>query len=145
MSENDIINALKLHNDGCRCSLCPYKEYGLNCLHKLAVDALDLINRQQAEIKQLETVERFATKTIEKQSAEIERLQNYNENLQTANTALSNEILEIKSEAIKELAERLKKSDEFWDCIRTIGNVDEIDCVINTIDNLVKEMKDVSE
>lgn len=44
---------------------------------------------------------------INRYEAEIERLQGYNENLQTANTALSNEILDIKSEVIKEFAERL--------------------------------------
>ena len=41
---------------------------------------------------------------INRQKVEIERLQDYNENLQTANTALSSEILEIKFEAIKEFA-----------------------------------------
>ena len=46
---------------------------------------------------------------INRQKAEIERLQGYNENLLTANTALSNEILEIQSEAIKEYAEKLRK------------------------------------
>ena len=40
-------------------------------------DIIDLINRQQAE---------------------IERLQSYNENLLSANTALSNEILEVRTD-----------------------------------------------
>ena len=35
-------------------------------------------------------------------------MKGFNENLQTANTVLSNEILEIKSEAIKEFAEELE-------------------------------------
>lgn len=39
----------------------------------------------------------------------IERLKDYNENLQTANMSLSNEILESKSEARKEFVERLKQ------------------------------------
>lgn len=42
-------------------------------LHMLIL-LLDLINDQKAQIKQLENIERFATKTIEKQEAEIERL-----------------------------------------------------------------------
>ena len=77
----------------------------------LCEDILDLINRQKAE---------------------IERLQNYNENLQTANIALSNEILEIKSEAIKEFAEQLRKRFYFID-----GH-----CVVDIpqINNLVKQM-----
>ena len=43
-----------------------------------------------------------------RQKAEIEGLKDFNENLQTANTSLSNEILDIKSEAVKEFAEELR-------------------------------------
>lgn len=42
---------------------------------------------------------------INRQKEEIERLRGYNENLLKANTALSNEILDIKAAAIKEFAE----------------------------------------
>lgn len=71
---------------------------------------------------------------INRYEAEIERLQGYNENLQTANTALSNEILDIKSEAVEEFAKRLKKRKHsnsldgrivFFDVIE----VDDIDAV----------------
>lgn len=52
----------------------------------------------------------FLKTFINSQQAEIERLTEYNENLQTANTALSNEILEAKLEAAREFAERLKET-----------------------------------
>lgn len=55
------------------------------------------------------------------------------------------EINQIKSEAIKEFAERLKKSDEFYDCIRAIASVSKIDCLIDTFDKLVKEMTEVQK
>lgn len=67
-----------------KCALC--EKY--DCYSEISKNALDLINRQKAE---------------------IERLSDYNANLQTANTELSNEIIEIKSEAIKEFAEKLKQ------------------------------------
>lgn len=43
-----------------------------------------------------------------KAEAENERLKDYNANLQTANTALSEEILEAKTEAYKECIEKVK-------------------------------------
>ena len=115
----------------------------------LCEDVLDLINRQQAEIKQLETIERFATKTIEKQSAEIERLKN---ELELANAdkviaethekAAKEMFVDVtqrlkteKSEAIKEFAERLK-----------CGVPQEIGVIrCADVDNLVKEMTEVQE
>ena len=74
---------------------------------------------------------------IKRQQAEIERLKGYNENLQTANVALSNEILDIKTEAIKEFAERLKeKSLVLTGGVTLYGKI----VTVSKIDNLVKEM-----
>lgn len=107
MQDNEIIKALECCtgyvND---CFNCPYRKDEF-CDTSFPRDALDLINRQKAE---------------------NERLKNYNENLLSANTALSNEVLETKSEAIKEFAERLKNLSRFT-------NSDKL-----YIDNLVKEM-----
>lgn len=47
---------------------------------------------------------------------------------------------QIKAEAYKEFVDRLKNSNEFYNSIRAIGNVDQADCVVNCIDNLLKEM-----
>lgn len=82
-------------------------------------DILDLINRQQAEIERLEI--------------DLEAMRG-------AANSYKIHYEKAKSEAIKEFAERLKKSDDFYDCIRAIGNVDKIDCMIDIIDNLVEEM-----
>lgn len=91
MTDNEIIKALECcsYSLGVMCKECPSKTtlQGLGCKNKLSIATLDLINSQKAE---------------------IERLKGFNENLQTANTVLSNEILEIKSEAIKEFAEELE-------------------------------------
>lgn len=113
MTDKEIINALEcLCGDEIPCKDCAYKSDAFACRRMTAIDALDLINRQQAA---------------------IERLTDYNENLQTANTALSNEILEAKSEAVREFAERLKdKSLTKWDYHDAVD--------IEEIDNLVKEM-----
>lgn len=93
-----------------KCALC--EKY--DCYSEISKNVLDLINRQKAE---------------------IERLKDYNENLITANMELSDEILEIKSEAIKEFAERLKS--EYED--KTQGRY--MNWLMNDIiDNLVKEM-----
>ena len=53
------------------------------------------------------SIKKTMTQRIAELEAEVERLKGYNENLLTANTALSNELLEAKSEAYREFAERL--------------------------------------
>ena len=118
MTDNEIKKALECctYSLGVMCKKCPSKTtlQGLGCRNKLSIATLGLINRQKAK---------------------IERLQDYNENLQTANTALSNEILEIKSEAIKEFAERLKCG--------VPQETGVIRCA--DVDNLVKEMTEVQK
>lgn len=47
---------------------------------------------------------------------------------------------QIKAEAYKEFVNRLKNSNEFYNRIRAIGNVDKMDSVVNCVDNLLKEM-----
>lgn len=121
MTDEQIIKALECYSDTKEvlCKDCAYRSEA-RCRRTMAKDTLDLINRQKAE---------------------IERLRDYNENLLTANTALSNEILDIKFEVIKEFAERLK-------AIVTINNTDDgyldyaVDytCLMEDIDSLVKEM-----
>lgn len=70
-----------------------------------------------------------------KAEAENERLKDYNANLQTANTALSEEILEAKTEAYKECIEKVKEEINK----HSYGVLHKI--VINyKIDNLLKEL-----
>lgn len=129
MSDNEIIKALECCRDN-NCHECPIK----GCTDNIFGEALDLINRQKAEIKQLETIERFAAKTIEKQSAENEKLRNAFMG-ECMLSACSRE-KEIKDEAIKEFAEKLRN------CFCVSGEYLDI---MSIIDNLLKEMKEVSE
>ena len=80
MIDNDIIKALEHCIDGCN-SLCPLHK-NLDCRNRLCLNALDLINRQQAEIERLK---------IEKDN-------------------LIRTYAECQAEAVKEFAERLKAS-----------------------------------
>lgn len=78
---------------------------------------------------------------INHQKAEIERLSNYNTNLQTANTALSNEILEIKFKVIKEFADNLKHV-----CAkRKIKEKNILLCSEDIFDELVQKMIETKE
>lgn len=98
MTDAEIIKALECCNStekGHCLNKCPYYNYSANCMQSMINDTLDLIKRQRAEIKQLENIERVATKLIEKQDAEIELLQKTKQL--------------IKSEAIKEFWKRFDK------------------------------------
>lgn len=156
MNDNDIIKALKHCVNGGDCADCMYNEG--HCLG-LTANALNLINRQKTEIERLQeyyklyferemVIEelntqiehlsgnlKFVRGTAERQLAEIERLTDYNENLLTANTALSNEILDIRAEAVKEFAESVKKNRRA--ILYAIYDRTEYS---NIVDNLVKEM-----
>lgn len=97
-----------------------YYDNPMGCAEMLYIEVLRDSNR----------VVRKAEEEITRQQAEIERLKGYNENLQAANIVLSNEIIEIKSEAVKEFAERLK-----------CGVPQETGVIrCSDVDNLVKEM-----
>ncbi|MBQ7800299.1 MAG: hypothetical protein IJ370_07375 [Oscillospiraceae bacterium] len=96
-------------------------------------NSLNEINRQKAEIESLIKLNSLESEIVAEKHKEIERLQGYNENLQTANTVLSNEILDIKAEAVKEFAERLK--------IRFAGTIScNAGAIYNAADKILKEM-----
>ena len=83
MTDNEIIKALKCCIGGSNCGECPLLG-SLYCMTEVNRNALDLINRQQAEIKRL--------KKEQQQFADIGKMYS-----------------EVRAEAIKEFAERLKK------------------------------------
>ena len=130
MTDNEIIKAIqfcKENNTILGCRKCPYVECDTDngCLGELLLDTLELINRQKAE---------------------IERLQDYIENLRCINTDLtdnlaylSNEAETARAEAVKEFAFMLKAMAAgrlAWD------EYDEEICgflAVDEIDNLVKE------
>ena len=68
MTDNKIIKALECCSNNVlyeQCVDCPYKEYlekGHTCIIKATKNALDLINRQKAEIERLQDVNIRLTK-----------------------------------------------------------------------------------
>lgn len=120
-------------------SKCCHNEYNDIRIDAVLLGSVDLITRKQAEIENL-TVEnqslRGAANSLkmhyEEAQAEIVRLNEYNENLKTANTALSNEILDIKSAAVKEFAEQIF---ELFPADKSVTYISRV-----TIKHILKEM-----
>ena len=163
MKDNEIIKALEccMKDD---CDNCP-NGFG-NCEHNLAEASLDLINRLKAEntdlfykltgvmhsvdkwldgdeLKQDEvnraiTMREKTLQITEKQQAEIRRLNKEANKEQLRRQMYRSTVDEIKSEAIKEFAERLK--GKFLGEYKTPRAV-----IKGRIDNLVKEMTEVNE
>ena len=143
MTDNEIIKALKC----CyslnlkKCNVCSLKNNPL-CSIWLSKYALDLINRQKAEYKDL--LEQFRIldcecerleEANEKQKAEIESLK--------SPSAMQIEVSKkleatIKAEAVKEYAKRLKeKAYEFEECGDNVLEIIDVD----DIDDTLKEME----
>ena len=129
MTDNEIIKALEcMHGNAFDCGERPYWScYPAACEQQVAKDALSLITRQKEGIEWL--------KNRDLQAEVSEKLER-----------------EIKSEAVKEFADRLKEQDGynnhvFDDCASILvpkeylkGRDEKIKEVWTTIDNLVKEM-----
>ena len=119
MTDNEIIKALECCSDDEPkfCSVCPYylqdkdNDY---CREDMNKDALSIINRQKAEIERLEDLGKCYYTSLQQ-------------------IAKSNH--EIKAEAIKEFAERLKKVSA-----KRTRDVYGERIFFKDIDNLVKEM-----
>ena len=133
MKDKEIIKALEC---------CPLDDIG-GCRK---IDALDLINRQKAEIKSLtEKLEALgdplqdAQYKIAEKQAEIARLKEFIEKdqgliLHLTNVSKDEYDNKIKAEAIKDFAERLRKQIGYEASPMVCGYLQ------NMIDNLVKEM-----
>lgn len=126
MTDNEIIKAMQcVIGNGVSCSECEYQKAlpFPSCRRMCAKNALDLINRQAAEIERLRNRNKFLEIEYKNQG-----------NLFWARVQTSN------LEAIKGFAERLKK------IIYTHMDRVDVDGVVlltrvdNSIDNLVKEM-----
>ncbi len=120
MSDNDIIKALEccsVHGL-LKCEKCPKKNEGVTCMYALSKDALNLINRQQAE---------------------IERLNIRNKALAAITKNYDWKFVKAKSEAIKEFWKRFDKV-----LCENIGPSKRVYWKISSDgDNLVKEMTEV--
>lgn len=97
MTDKEIIKALECcaTNDETMCEQCPYDRKG--CL-MLPLYAIDLINRQQAEIERLNKVITFKLKEEQLEQIKTECLESIDYNIK-----------EIKAEGIKEFAEKIKE------------------------------------
>ena len=102
MADNEVIKALECcSKDNVKdCDYCPYDDIETKtyCANELIKDSLDLINRQQADI------ERFR-KILNADVVFVGRMQG---KTQEANRLIRLRVAELKTEAIKEFAERLK-------------------------------------
>ena len=144
MTDNEIIKFMQcvIGNDA-NCSECAYQKTlpFPSCRRTCAKDALDLINRQKAEI------ERLQMDNKQLQSDVINANQNWDhikglwecekEKVESAKQKVicaCKMLNTVKSEAIKEFAEKLKNRNTTMDK-RIIS--------VEIVDNLVKEMTEV--
>lgn len=117
MKDKEIIKALECGSQENGCYECPYEFACYDDEYKsiLSKDTLDLINRQQAEIEKLQKENKFFRKTIQ-------------ENAQRALEVTIEEVENAKTEAIKEFAERLKeKADRGFFQEHSYVDVEDID------------------
>ena len=163
MTDAEIIKALECCGTDMNCHRCPANENECGCIRKTCQNALDLINRQKAEIEKLrkrvnfveqanvqlreelkETTEKFncqqyvyadLSDIIRDKNAEIERLNKEVDRLSQIVLYHDGHIADARAEAIKEFAERLKTEQSFYD-----GQETRIYLTEKDLDNLVKEM-----
>ena len=118
MTDNEIIKALECCAGDDGCDVCPMYKPSSECITELQGKALDLINRQKAENERL-------NKEVNKQQLRRQiRRQMYRSTVE-----------EIKSEAIKEFAERLKKKYK-----HNKTSITSLVTLFDNINNLVNEM-----
>ena len=137
MKDNEIIKALDCcgFEYGNLCSVCPkYEKDNDFCQEELHNYAIDLINRQKEEIKEWKRVVETLVEQHEKDKAEIDGLRADLKRVCAERDAHICTNNFIKSEAVKEFAERLK-ARIIEDFLKY-----NTDTTIGYIDNLVKEM-----
>ena len=127
MTDNEVIKALECCNKPIRensYTECAFYHSG-KCSSNMLNATLDLINRQKAEIEELKDIlEKVPTNAYDLQVEASEKLEN-----------------QIKSEAIKEFAERLKRKRIALTCEEPVYDLFKV----GAIDNLVKEMEEENE
>ena len=136
MTDNEIIKAVGCCIGNTKCDECPMFRTQ-NCMNKVFGYALDLINRQKEKIKEFDEKLVIRRGLIDYQKAEIEQWKEEANKYQNLWCIAVDDIEKVKSEAIKEFAERLKSKLQ-WDVEFDNKLVFESD-----IDNLVKEMTEV--
>ena len=150
MTDNEIIKALECCSDiTFRCDGCPLQHLKYSeCYELMTRSTLNLINRQQAEIERLQKQDKVAEEIIREQADKIFNLQSENDRLTDRNRALSEKAdnsiiacISARAEAVKEFAERLKEHKIDIDVSFGYGREVYTEAVaVIEIDNLVKEM-----
>ena len=128
MTDNEIIKALKclIPDDNDKGTWLPFSDRDcVDCEIIILKNALDLINRQQAEIEMLQ----LEVEAVNDLINPFPFKSNFDKAIETA-----------KSEAIKEFAERLKQT--VCDGVRVYNGMCTDVGMLHNIDNLVKEMTD---
>ncbi len=121
MTDNEIIKALECCSKE-DCGNCPVSKFG-SCIDNTMEEALALINRQKGEIERLRENQDTLTTVLARSFA--------------VKLCGGNPVAEIKSEALKKFAERLKE----YKCSYETFNYPSFYAVeIEDIDNLVKKM-----
>jgi precorrin-2 methylase len=122
VTDNEIIKALECCQTPiiADCIDCPNRASGDSCVNELMRKALDLINRQKAEIERLETA---YTREYHRVEHLAERVEN------------------TRAEAVKEFAEKLKAKEavHFCKCGQSFVYTDLFN---GEIDNILNEMVD---
>ena len=122
----------KLNN---KCDECPYRETG--CQYELSKDALDLINRQQAELEKYIRKSTIHEKTVELVTAQLKTANEVVDKIEAENNSLRKEVKRLLQklqqppiEAIKEFIEK---------CVMEFGcgrGDDRAECYISDADFL---------
>ena len=135
MTDNEIIKAVECCTGNTKCCECPMFRTP-NCMNKAFGYALDLINRQKAEIERLE-----------KENKDKERAYTDEYCLRKEWQSKCRDLLEekqtVKSKSIKEFAEKLKERLTGIGRSTTYGNFEYGTIKSYELDSLVKEMTDV--
>ena len=148
MTDNEIIKAVGCCIGNTKCDECPMFRTQ-NCMNKVFGYALDLINRQKAEIERLKAEIVIRDKIIDERGKEVFRHDN-------AIRSLHKQLDNLKSEAIKEFAEELEYFvlNEDVEIVKPkckyygsyINGANQFRHQIkNGINNLVKEMTEVGK
>ena len=124
ITDSEIIKALECclkTNQAYKCTECRYYNKTANCLRNLMTDTVDLINRHKTENVKL----RLKIEELSKVLSDHIKIR----------------VKEIKSESIKEFAERVKEESFECDVSSGYGRLCYEDVVtVNSIDVLAKEM-----
>lgn len=140
MTDNEIIKAKAHFEYGIKCDI--FQEPVLSYA-KTVLEAFDELSRQKAEIENYIKVAEYQQNLTPKKSFEIKELKAEIERLQKENNQFADigkMYSEIKAEAIKEFAERLKNYYINNKRYRRPYAHTLIDFLFDIIDNLVKEM-----